>query len=103
VAALYAFVYARVIYYYQSGWDTSAFGNVSPGLVFLSQMIEGGFAQRLRRFDFLVGGEGSYKHEYECRTEPVCDLRLYNNTWTGQLVRSARGLRQILRQVAGRS
>jgi CelD/BcsL family acetyltransferase involved in cellulose biosynthesis len=103
VAALYAFVYARVIYYYQSGWDTSAFGNVSPGLVFLSQMIEGGFAQRLRRFDFLVGGEGSYKHEYECRTEPVCDLRLYNNTWTAQLVRSARGVRQILRQVAGRS
>ena len=44
VAALYGFVYARVIYYYQSGWDTAAFGNVSPGLVFLSQMIERGFA-----------------------------------------------------------
>jgi CelD/BcsL family acetyltransferase involved in cellulose biosynthesis len=103
VAGLYVFVYGGVIYYYQSGWDTSAFGNVSPGLVFLSQMIEGGFAQRLRRFDFLVGGEGSYKQEYECRTEPVCDLVLYNDTWTGQLVRSARGVRQLLRQVARRS
>jgi CelD/BcsL family acetyltransferase involved in cellulose biosynthesis len=103
VAALYAFVYGRVIYYYQSGWDTAAFGNVSPGLVFLSQMIEWGFAQRLRRFDFLVGGEGSYKHEYECRTEPVCDLRLYNNTWPAQLVRSARGLKRLLRQAAGRA
>lgn len=103
VAALYGFVYARVIYYYQSGWDTSAFGNVSPGLVFLSHWIERGFDQRLRRFDFLVGGEGSYKHEYECRTEPVSDLRLYNNTWTGQLVRSARGVRQLLRQVVSRA
>lgn len=103
VAALYAFVYGGVIYYYQSGWDTSAFGNVSPGLVFLSQMIEGGFARRLRRFDFLVGGEGSYKHEYECRTEPVCDLRVYNNTWTGQLVRSARGVRRMLREARARS
>jgi CelD/BcsL family acetyltransferase involved in cellulose biosynthesis len=103
VAGLYVFVYGGVIYYYQSGWDTSAFGNVSPGLVFLSQMIEGGFAQRLRRFDFLVGGEGSYKQEYECRNEPVCDLVLYNDTWTGQLVRSARGVRQLLRQVARRS
>jgi CelD/BcsL family acetyltransferase involved in cellulose biosynthesis len=100
VASLYTFVYGRVIYYYQSGWDTAAFGNVSPGLVFLSQMIEDGFARRLRRFDFLVGGEGSYKQEYECRTEPVCDLRLYNNTWTGRLVRAARGARQVLRRVA---
>ena len=70
--------------------------------MFLSQVIEWGFDQRLRRFDFLVGGEGSYKHDYECRTEPVPDLRLYNNTWTGQLVRSARGVRQLLRQVASR-
>jgi CelD/BcsL family acetyltransferase involved in cellulose biosynthesis len=102
VAALYAFVYARVIYYYQSGWDTAAFGNVSPGLVFLSQAIESGFAQRQRRFDFLVGGDGSYKQDYECRTEPVCDLRVYNNTWTGQLVRSAREVKDLLRQVAAK-
>ncbi len=96
------FVYARVIYYYQSGWDTAAFGNVSPGLVFLSQAIESGFAQRQRRFDFLVGGDGSYKQDYECRTEPVRDLRVYNNTWTGQLVRSAREVKDLLRQVAAR-
>ena len=37
VAALYNLVYAGTIYYYQSGFDTPAFGNVSPGLLTLSR------------------------------------------------------------------
>jgi CelD/BcsL family acetyltransferase involved in cellulose biosynthesis len=95
VAALYDLVYAGTIYYYQSGFDTPAFGNVSPGLLTLTEVIEWGFRQRQRRFDFLVGAHGSYKEDYACRTEPVLDLQLYNTTFAGHLVRSATQFRRL--------
>jgi CelD/BcsL family acetyltransferase involved in cellulose biosynthesis len=97
VAAIYNMVYGGTIYYYQSGFDTAAFGNVSPGLLTLSEVIEWGFEQRLQRFDFLVGNEGSYKEDYGCQTQPVLDLRVYNTTWKGQLSRSATGVRRLWR------
>ena len=103
VAALYNFIYKGTISYYQCGFDTPAFGNTSPGLVTLSQVIEWGFGHQQRRFDFLVGSEGSYKEDYDCVTEPVLDVQLYNNTITGQLVRSARGVRELLREARART
>jgi CelD/BcsL family acetyltransferase involved in cellulose biosynthesis len=99
VAALYDLVYAGTIYYYQSGFDTAAFGNVSPGLLTLSQVIEWGFTSRQQRFDFLVGAEGSYKEDYACRTEPVIDLQIYNNTLAGQLSRTSTQVRRLWRAV----
>jgi CelD/BcsL family acetyltransferase involved in cellulose biosynthesis len=95
VAALYNVVYAGTIYYYQSGFDTEAFGNVSPGLYTLSQVIEWGFTTRQRRFDFLVGNEGSYKEDYGCRTESVLDLQVFNITLTGHLAHSANQARRL--------
>ena len=97
VAALYNLIYGGTIYYYQSGFDTAAFGNVSPGLLTLSEVIEWGFQHRQQRFDFLVGAEGSYKEDYGCQTEPVMDLRMYNTTWKGQLSRSATEVRRLWR------
>jgi CelD/BcsL family acetyltransferase involved in cellulose biosynthesis len=102
VAALYNFIYADTICYYQCGFDTAAFGNVSPGLVTLSQVIEWGFRNGKRRFDFLVGG-GAYKEDYDCVAEPVHEVQLYNKTLAGQLVRSARGVRDLLRQARDRA
>ena len=103
VAALYNFVRNGTISYYQCGFDTPAFGNTSPGLVTLSQVIEWGFATGQRRFDFLVGSEGSYKEDYDCIMEPVFDVRVYNATVVGQLVRSAQGVRDLLREARARS
>jgi CelD/BcsL family acetyltransferase involved in cellulose biosynthesis len=97
VAALYNMVYGGTIYYYQSGFDTAAFGNVSPGLYTITQVIEWGFASRQRRFDFLVGVQGSYKEDYGCRTEPVVDLRIFNATLGGQLSHSATQVRRLWR------
>jgi CelD/BcsL family acetyltransferase involved in cellulose biosynthesis len=102
VAALYDLVYAGTIYYYQSGFDTPAFGNVSPGLLTLSEVIEWGFLQGQRRFDFLVGAQGSYKEDYACRTEAVLDLQLYNRTFAGQLIRSASEVRRMWRAARSR-
>lgn len=96
VAALYNFLYEGTIYYYQSGFDTDAFGNVSPGLVTISHVIEWGFGNRQRRFDFLVGAEGSYKEDYACKTEGAHDLVLYNRTMRSQVLRSARGVKGFL-------
>ncbi len=102
VAALYNVVFAGTIYYYQSGFDTSAFGNVSPGLLTLSQVIEWGFVNRQRRFDFLVGAEGSYKEDYACQTEAVMDLHLFNATLGGQFSRSATQVRRLWRAARSR-
>jgi CelD/BcsL family acetyltransferase involved in cellulose biosynthesis len=102
VAAVYNLLYAGTIYYYQSGFDTSAFGNMSPGLVTLTEVIEWGFQTGQRRFDFLVGAEGSYKEDYGCQTEEVVDLRVYNATWKGQLFRSATGVRRLWRALTAR-
>jgi CelD/BcsL family acetyltransferase involved in cellulose biosynthesis len=103
VAALYNFLYEGTIYYYQSGFDTEAFGNVSPGLVTISHVIEWGFNNRQRRYDFLVGAEGSYKEDYACQTEVASDLILYNQSAYGQLLRSARGVKAFLAEARARA
>ncbi len=102
LAALYHFVYAGTLYGYQLGFDTAAFGSASPGLVTISAAVEWAFAQALQRFDFLVSGDGSYKEEYPCLTEPVVDATLYNDTLAGQLMRFARQARQALSELRGR-
>lgn len=96
VAALYNFLFGGTIYYYQSGFDTAAFGNISPGLVTISHVIEWGFTHKQRRYDFLVGAEGSYKEDYACQTETAYDLTFYNTTGTGLLLRSVQGVRDFL-------
>jgi CelD/BcsL family acetyltransferase involved in cellulose biosynthesis len=103
VAALYNFLWEGTIYYYQSGFDTAAFGNTSPGLVTISHIIEWGFQNRLRRYDFLIGAEGSYKEDYACQTEMAYDVTLYNQTVVGQLLRSARGVKSFLVEARDRA
>jgi len=102
LAALYHFVYGGTVYGYQLGFDTAAFGIASPGLVTISAAIEWAFAQRLRRFDFLVSGDGSYKEDYPCQTETVVDATVYNDTLAGQLLRFARQARTALHELRGR-
>ena len=96
VAALYNFLYEGTIHYYQSGFDTEAFGNVSPGLVTISHVIEWGFANKLKRYDFLIGAEGSYKEDYGCTTEVAYDVTLYNTTLRGKVGRSLHAVKGVL-------
>jgi CelD/BcsL family acetyltransferase involved in cellulose biosynthesis len=102
VAAIYGFLYAGTIYYYQSGFDTEAFGNISPGLVTLTEVIEWGFRHGRRRFDFMLGEGGSYKEDYNCQTQPVCDLVVYNDTLGAQALRAARGVERWVRAAHAR-
>jgi CelD/BcsL family acetyltransferase involved in cellulose biosynthesis len=102
VAALYHFLYGGTVYGYQIGFDTAAFGSVSPGLVTISQSIEWAFGQGLRRFDFLVSADGSYKEDYPCQTESVLDGTVFNDTLAGQLMRFARQARTALSELRAR-
>jgi CelD/BcsL family acetyltransferase involved in cellulose biosynthesis len=102
VAALYNLLHDGTIYYYQSGFDTAAFGNLSPGLVTLVHTIEWGFNNACRRFDFQVGSKGGYKEEYACQTEPTVSVSLYNDSAAGHVMRSARDLRQVIRSLRAR-
>ncbi|HEY0713893.1 MAG TPA: GNAT family N-acetyltransferase [Polyangia bacterium] len=103
VAALYNFLYEGSIHYYQSGFDTAAFGNVSPGLVTISHVIEWGFTHQLKRYDFLIGAEGSYKEDYGCETEVSSDITFYNTTLRGQLGSAAHAVRQTLSDYKARA
>jgi CelD/BcsL family acetyltransferase involved in cellulose biosynthesis len=102
LAALYHFLYAGTVYGYQIGFDTQAFGSVSPGLVAIGQSIEWAYANGCRRFDFLVSGDGSYKEDYPCLTEDVLDLIVYNDTPAGRLLRLAHQARAAFRGVRQR-
>jgi CelD/BcsL family acetyltransferase involved in cellulose biosynthesis len=61
------------------------------------EIIRCGFARGCRRFDFQVGGKGSYKEDYGCETEPTQRLLLYNDSAAAHVMRSARDLRQAFR------
>ncbi len=62
VASYLCFDYGGDRLVYNSGFDTSAYGHLSPGIVLLAFLIKDGIEQRLRRFDFLQGDE-RYKYD----------------------------------------
>lgn len=102
VAGLYNIVFGGTVYHYQSGFDTQAFGNLSPGLVTLVNAIQSGFENRCRRFDFQLGGKGSYKEDYGCETAATVRLVVYNDSAAAHVMRGARDLRQALRALRER-
>jgi len=97
LAALYHLVYGGVLYGYQIGIDTRAFGSVSPGLVMILRTIDWTFRSQLRRFDFLLGADGSYKEDYGCATQATVELTVYNRTLAARLLRSAREVHKAIK------
>ncbi len=83
VAALYGFRWDNTLSYYQSGFDTSATGSVSLGLMAVMDTIEWAIDHGYERFDFMGGGDTSYKEDYECETVSMLDVTLYNTTIRG--------------------
>ncbi len=62
VASYLCFDYGSDRLVYNSGFDTSTYGHLSPGIVLLALLVEDAIEQRLRRFDFLQGDE-RYKYD----------------------------------------
>lgn len=62
VASYLCFDYAGDRLVYNSGFDTSTYGSLSPGVVLLGYMIDDAMQNGCRRFDFLQGDE-RYKYD----------------------------------------
>ena len=69
-ATYFCFDYHGEILVYNSGYDTSASPQLSPGWVLLAELIQHAIAAGRTRFDFLQGNE-DYKFRFGGVAEPV--------------------------------
>lgn len=69
-ATYFCFDYHGEILVYNSGYDTSASPQLSPGWVLLAQLIQRAIAEGRTRFDFLQGNE-DYKYRFGGVDEPI--------------------------------
>lgn len=83
VAAFYGFRWENTLSYYQSGFDTTATGNVSLGMMSVMDTMEWAIHEGFQCFDFMGAREHSYKEDYECQTVPMIDVTIYNLTFRG--------------------
>jgi CelD/BcsL family acetyltransferase involved in cellulose biosynthesis len=102
VAAHYHFHVGDTVYYYQSGFDTDALGNMSGGLVTLSTCIEEAIRDGFAYFDFMRAADGTYKEDYGCETAPMVDLALYRPNLKGRSMFLKRNASRVLGGLARR-
>jgi len=102
VAAHYHFHVGDTVYYYQSGFDTDALGNMSGGLVTLTACIEEAIRDGFTYFDFMRAADGTYKEDYSCETAPMVDLALYHPNLKGRSMFLKRNATRVLGGLARR-
>ena len=74
-ATYFCFDYHDDILVYNSGYDTSASPQLSPGWVLLAELIQHAIAEGRIRFDFLQGNE-DYKYRFGGVAEPVHRMKI---------------------------
>lgn len=87
LAALYNIERDGVVYFYQSGLDAARAGNLSPGVAAMSFAIEDAIRSGRRVFDFMKGGEESYKASYGCRRTRMLETAVANRTTRGTIAK----------------
>lgn len=106
VSALYAFVYERKLYYYQSGFVQVDGPVSSPGTLVQALAIEDAFKLGLREFDFLRGDEGGYKTRWGAETRDALQLRIAHSQSKEMVYSTANrlvaGLRNFRRTLAAK-
>jgi len=100
VAILYGFLYRRVFYFYQSGFDL-AFHKDSVGLVTLGLAIQSAIEEGAEEFDLLHGSE-SYKYQWTGEARELERVELYPPHARGVLSRAATDLGRNVRGMARR-
>lgn len=78
IAILYGIRDRNVFYFYQSGFEPDVFKSFSLGHVNIIKAIEAAATSGCRYFDFMMGSPQSYKQKYNCLTEEMYNLRVYN-------------------------
>ncbi len=102
IAALYNMRLGDTVYSYQSGFS---YPRHSPGLLSDTLAMEQAIEEGCRRYDFLKGGEDSFKAGFGCNTTRICSLSVCNRTPAGRLLATARRLQRLagrLSRLAGR-
>jgi CelD/BcsL family acetyltransferase involved in cellulose biosynthesis len=89
-AALYGFVYQRVFYFYQSGFDP-LYGKHSVGLVAMGLAIRNAVAEGVSEYDLLHGSE-EYKYRWARQTRDLVRLEVYPSLARVALYRRGREL-----------
>ncbi len=99
-AGVYGFLYRRVFYFYQSGFDP-AYSKNSVGLAAIGLSIKSAIAEGTLEYDLLHGGE-QYKSRWSRQSRELLKLELYPPRARGWLYRSSLELRRASRAVARR-
>jgi CelD/BcsL family acetyltransferase involved in cellulose biosynthesis len=100
VAGVYGFLYRRVFYFYQSGFDP-AYSKNSVGLAAIGLSIKSAIAEGALEYDFLHGGE-EYKSRWSRQSRDLLKLELYPPRAWGWLYRSSLEIGRASRAVARR-
>ena len=80
ISVYYGWKFKDTISYYQSGIDTNTKPNMSPGLLMHVQAMQWGKTQGLAHYDFMKGGDTSYKSNYAEKTQSMYNVRLYKKS-----------------------
>ncbi|MBQ0752952.1 MAG: GNAT family N-acetyltransferase [Gammaproteobacteria bacterium] len=94
IASIYLIENAPSAFYYQSGADTIEWSRLSPGRLLLSLAIEEAIDKKLSWFDFMRGGDSSYKNSYGCEEDRMYKAAIFRpGPWglIASLIFKARG------------
>lgn len=94
IASIYLIENAPSAFYYQSGADTLEWSRLSPGRLLLSRAIEEAIDKKLSWFDFMRGGDSSYKNSYGCEEDRMYKVAIFRpGPWglIASLIFKARG------------
>lgn len=97
-AALYGFVYNRVFYFYQSGFDPR-YASHSVGLVAMGLAIRSAVEEGVSEYDLLHGNE-PYKYHWAQQSRELMRLELYPSLARVALYRRGRELGRRARRIA---
>jgi CelD/BcsL family acetyltransferase involved in cellulose biosynthesis len=77
IASIYLIENSPSAFYYQSGADTLEWSRLSPGRLLLSWAIEEAIGKNLSWFDFMRGGDSSYKNSYGCEEDRMYKAAIF--------------------------
>ena len=102
IASLYEILDGSTAYYYQSGADIDEWGRLSPGRVMLSAAVERAIERGYAWFDFMRGGDESYKNNYGCETDSMYAVAVFRSSAGGRLAKKCSSFKSRVSALAGR-
>jgi len=85
ISILYGYIFKNVLHFYQSGYTTPKYQNLSIGAVSHIMAIEYAISKNLSTYDFMLGSSDSYKNQYKCRKENIYQSEIYKPGIYGKL------------------